>query len=549
MAAGLLAGIGSAFGDSTTFSNVVDSDWWSASNWDNGIPTAADDAFIASGPSSVTLNLLSGTGVASSLTLNATSSNPHTVTVGNSTLTVDSGANNVSPLRLHNTSLRIEADGTLNVRSTGSADSRYAQLNNATITIEEGGAMTVGSSSSERAVALYVGADNGMGSGSHAGVINVSGGALSVYSVIALGGVGSDSVGTLNISGNTSSVKGGAFLVGDASGAGAESKVTMSGGALDIADLGYPSGSFDPIYIGKQGDGRFELSGGNVTNNKGLSNIVSRSAADGITGIVDHTGGSWKQGASALNIGTHNSYDNITAQYLLSGNGILDATNMVHNVEINIGSANTTGIAMLSKTGGTLLVDNMNINTSGYLVSGGAQIWQIYGNFMNNSTMNTAFDMTGATLEFKGGRAHALNVAGSDFGTAMTLDDPTGSMDNFALDAISLASGSDTLTLTNLLGGSRGLYINALLLPGDDTDLIGTNIISSDGLNIYYRPDDPRSAYLNGLTYDLSGGGQLIAVPEPSSLALMACAIAGGFWAFTRRACRRSRKAPLRWIG
>ena len=55
------------------------------------------------------------------------------------------------------------------------------------------------------------------------------------------------------------------------------------------------------------------------------------------------------------------------------------------------------------------------------------------------------------------------------------------------------------------------------LFSGDDI----TNIFGN-GFNLYYNPDAPENAYLNRLTYQLAGGGELIAlVPEPGTLMLL----------------------------
>ncbi len=525
--AGFLVCTGTSFAVETTFTNVSDTDWWTSANWDKGIPTAADDVWIGSdGSSAVTLDLLSGEGKASRIQAAAQNGDTHVLTVENSTLTVDGGSdaqNNV----FKNTHLQIKSGGNVNFLATGRTSTEVnIALENATIDIAQGASLTVGSSGTK--VALRAGFPR------NTGTINVNGGTLNVYHALYLG-TGGNAEGNLNISGSTADVKTGSLVIGDYGGSGMTSKVSMSDGTLDIAALGYPAASLDPLYVGSYANGLFELSGGTVKNNQGKSNIGSRSTDDGITGIVDHTGGTWQQGASELNIGTSNS-KNVTGKYLLSGTGVLEATNNSHNVAINVGGTETTNTAYLVKNGGTLIVDNLNIYATGYLLSGADEEWQIYGNFNNQSEKNTAFNMEGATLRFQGERAHTINVAGSDFGAAMTLNQFTGSIDNFALDAIALDSASDTLTLTNTLEGSRALYINTLFLPDDDTSLIGSNITSVAGLNIYYRSDDPRSAYLNGLTYDLNGGGQLIAIPESTPFGLLMCALACGYYYWKRRA-------------
>lgn len=212
---------------------------------------------------------------------------------------------------------------------------------------------------------------------------------------------------------------------------------------------------------------------------------------------------------------------NSTGTFSMAGTTVVLVTNMTKTATITIGGS---GYGEFSKNGGTLLADHISVGANGVLLSATGEVWTIRGNFSNVSTNHIGFNLLDATIEFTGGGAHTFDVAGADLGGGVDEFGVTiSAINNFGLDALKLASASDTLTLNDPNGGGGALYLNALLLPGSDTNWVA-NISSVNGLNIYYRYDDPRSDYLNGLTYGLTGGGLLIGIPEPGVASLLALA-------------------------
>jgi hypothetical protein len=76
------------------------------------------------------------------------------------------------------------------------------------------------------------------------------------------------------------------------------------------------------------------------------------------------------------------------------------------------------------------------------------------------------------------------------------------------------------LQLEGLDPDSNALYFGDLLGVSVLGDTV-TNIFGQDGLTIYYDGADADNSYLHGLTYQLSGGGRLVAaVPEPGTWTL-----------------------------
>jgi PEP-CTERM motif len=150
--------------------------------------------------------------------------------------------------------------------------------------------------------------------------------------------------------------------------------------------------------------------------------------------------------------------------------------------------------------------NNLDIGTAGYIQAGVGDRFNIGGNFINLSTVDAQWNTGGAILTFTGaaGTSHDFELgAGSDWNQLVLQD---GNM-------LVLSSSGANYDVLNVIG------LAGLDIVGDTV----TNIQGVDGLTIFYNPDVAENKGLGGLTYNLFGGGQLVAeaVPEPASWALM----------------------------
>ena len=232
--------------------------------------------------------------------------------------------------------------------------------------------------------------------------------------------------------------------------------------------------------VGVNGDvtlnaGRFDTSGGTVTVNGTTTNNV----AVNVTGTTVHWDGAF------INNGAYNS-DPSTSYF----------------TDLNVGAA-------------------------GYLTGGAGDVFDVSGNFINDSLANTDWNTVAASLAFSGadGTSHTFDLTGLDLGAASA-----GFTDNFAWGDLNIGAGNSIA-----LGGSGALYVGALeglAFSGNDI----TNILGN-GFNIYYDPTLDTS--LGSRFYALGGGGYLCPVgvsdcslstlptsnaPEPGTLPLITLA-------------------------
>ncbi|MFZ2087418.1 MAG: hypothetical protein WAU47_02495, partial [Desulfobaccales bacterium] len=298
------------------------------------------------------------------------------------------------------------------------------------------------------------------------------------------------------------------------------------------------------LTVGLRGAGTFEQQGGSLTVNDHLKiNDVDDAEIPPNNTLGS---GSFTQTGGTANIANLTNYQNGQVHINNSGGAIVATTigNMTNYgaVEVtgNIISTTTVTFTNYVEHGSytsnqvtTNIISDLIVESSGYLVGGAGDEWHIGNNFMNYSSQNASWNTGQSTLSFfqTGGplSTHKLTVNGLDFGAQYE-----GYTNNFAwgiLDLRYLAESTIVLEDADETEGGA-LYVRAILgLEFDETDPLNphhiVNLYCPWDINVYYDPDF--SAYLNGLTYSLDGGGSLVPVhtPLPGSVWLLLSGLAG----------------------
>jgi hypothetical protein len=157
---------------------------------------------------------------------------------------------------------------------------------------------------------------------------------------------------------------------------------------------------------------------------------------------------------------------------------------------------------------------DLTVGGSGYIICGAGDNFFISDDFVNTSTNNTNWETGQCYLEFHTGSdpVHQLHYPGADLGP-----DPQGVVDNFAWGSLHIADGN-SLVLVDGNGTPGGaLYVGevtGVVLSGSNV----TNVSGANSLHIYYDPDLPANAPLNGQVYYFGTSGQLRPLPEPGVL-------------------------------
>ncbi|HEY1932228.1 MAG TPA: ParB-like protein [Acetobacteraceae bacterium] len=316
---------------------------------------------------------------------------------------------------------------------------------------------------------------------------------VATSSGVTLGTVGGGATANLAL-GAANTVKGLNSVAGNTTG------VQLNGNALTVQQTAHQTSSFSG-NITDTGAGSLNTTGGGTLALSG-TNQIGGTMSVGTSTIITQTGGSLAVGGNVTNDGTF-AVSGTTATFggTFTNNGTYASDPSVQTF------------------------NNLSIGTSGVIQASNGDLYNVGGNFINASTQNTAWNTSGATLELISGSStnHVVGLAGGDLGVTTN-----GYHNNFAWGTLSVALGN-TLSLEDGLTSSNALalYVEGLagaVIYGDDV----TNI-AGDGLNIYYNSLDGENAYLDGRTYDLADGGELIAdpAPEPASVALLLTGLAG----------------------
>jgi hypothetical protein len=169
----------------------------------------------------------------------------------------------------------------------------------------------------------------------------------------------------------------------------------------------------------------------------------------------------------------------------------------------------------------------------------GGDNFYVSGSLSINSLQNSLWNTSAASLIFDGTGNQTFSLAGSDKGDTLA-----GFSNNFAWGEIELKSGVNLILQDGHSNASAALYVGLLLLDGG----LGQISRINSAYNIYYDTLLTGNAYLQGKTYNLTGGGQLIAdnsagvLPPPSSTAAVPLptaiwlfgSVLAGFFGFSR---------------
>ena len=217
-------------------------------------------------------------------------------------------------------------------------------------------------------------------------------------------------------------------------------------------------------------------------------------------------------------------YGTLTTSFIENrGQMVFTSTSTVHGDMVNYGEVSATNATVtfqnytehgiyVSDPSTTIILANLTVADTGYLVGASGDAWLIGNDFYNASTKYQDWKTGQAILRFVTGddKKHILQIPGLDKHQSIS-----GYASNFAWGTLDLTG--QILMLQDGIGNDGGaLYVGKIIGLTFDGMTVD-DIIGSNGLNIYY--DLGLNPELGGLTYSLTGGGYLepVATPLPGN--------------------------------
>lgn len=434
----------------TDWSGTTSTDWFDASNWNNGTPTAAEDAVIGTtSPNATTIN---ANAAAAGVYIGVTAVAPGALTIsGAGTLTSTNGIVGNGPASL------VTVDGagsawtnatTLNIGSSGIG----------ALVISQGGIVTDATGT----------LGNFFGSSGSATVINSN----SAWNNSADFRVGNFGNGALLIA-NGGAVRNDNGYVGKEAG---------STGIVAVNGSGSTWTNTSTLFVGDSGTGSLTVSGGGtVTSAEAVLGEVGTG-----TGTVTGTGSSWTNAGNIV-VG-----DNGTGTFNVLNGAV--ATNVTGHVAFGAGS---TGRVTVDGVGSTWANSGIFLGTSGVAeltIANGGTVSAPVGFIMATLAASTATLNIGAAIGSAATGAGTLNTAMVQFGDgrgtlnfnhtnaaytfAPVINGANGTINQIAGTTI-LATNSSTFTgATNVTGGR--LAVNGSL-AGSIVSVSGSGTLGGNG--------------------------------------------------------------------
>ncbi len=388
--------------------------------------------------------------------------------------------------------------GTLDVAGTGLTGGNLAVGHRGRGTFTQNGGQVA---TSELQVAG--GASNG--STTAQGSYNLNGGTLTAN----VENIGNTGTGSLTQTAGSANQAGSVSL-----GASAGSKGTyqLDGGTLNANNL----------TVGNAGTGGFKQTGGAnaVTNTVEIAkNAGAAGSAYSLSGgslaaasMNINAGGTLDYSGGSLSLGSGGGTLSNAGQVNVSGAGTrtVDA-GVVNDGNFKVTDTTVSYTGSFTNNGGyhsdpsTNIFTNLTVGVNGYLTGGLGDVFQMQGDYFNQSTQYTLWDTSKASLEFTG-TTHQMGT--------------TGAFGNFAWGSFILDHGA-------------GLKLNGIMTVGLFNLMDGLDQLNSFSgtFVLWYDKTLAGNAYLLGQDF-IIGNGRILAyasssVPEPATLALFGFGLFG----------------------